>query len=141
MRWLSVANPPCVADNFGGEIVALNLDTGYYYSFPNLAGAVWRDLIAGHSTAAVVKDLTAVDEDLGRSAAKFIDSLVDFGLMQEVPEPTTPPAPPEYRGMLDAGARELVFRPYDDMKDLVMTDPIHDVDEETGWPVRVADRT
>jgi hypothetical protein len=140
MRWLSIANPPCVADSFGGEVVALNLDTGYYFSLPGLAGAIWRDLIAGHSATVIVKELADVDEKVGQSAEKFIDDLVEFGLMRDVQEPKTPPAPPEYRQMLDAGDLKLVLTPYDDMKDLVMTDPIHEVDEETGWPVRAGDR-
>lgn len=140
MTWLSVASPPCVADNFAGEIVALNLDTGYYFSLPGLAGAIWRDLAAGHSTQDIVAELAALNPQLGFDANEFINKLVEHGLMRETSMPPGPTSAPEYRTMVAAGVREFVFAPYDDMKDLVMTDPIHEVDEEAGWPVRTEDR-
>ena len=139
MPWLAVASPPCVADNFAGEIVALNLDTGLYFSIPGLAGAVWRDLNAGHAVDDIIAELAASDPELGNAARRLIDSLVEHGLMHEVPAPETMPAAPEFRPLVAAGVRELTLTPFDDMKDLVMTDPIHEVDEEIGWPVRPQD--
>ena len=76
MAWLSIASPPCVADDFGGEIVALNLDTGYYYSLPGLAGGIWRDLAAGNATQDIVGELEARSPALGRDASQFISELV-----------------------------------------------------------------
>ena len=141
MPWLSIASPPCVADNFAGEIVALNLDTGFYFSLPGLAGAIWRDLVAGHAVEDIVTELTATDAELGSAGRRFVDSLVEHGLMCEVPAPGGLPAVPEFRQMIAAGHREITLTPFDDMKDLVMTDPIHEVDEEAGWPMRPQDRT
>jgi hypothetical protein len=42
---------------------------------------------------------------------------------------------PECRALVERGEFDLTFTAHDDMKDLVMTDPIHDVDEAAGWPV------
>ena len=139
MRWLSIATPPCVADNFDGEIVALNLDTGVYFSLPHLAGAIWRDLNAGHPVDRIVADLTATDDRLGGEAATFINSLVSHGLLRESEEAPAELPEPEYRPLVERGARDLTFTAYDDMKDLVMTDPIHDVEDTAGWPVRRGD--
>jgi hypothetical protein len=36
--------------------------------------------------------------------------------------------------LLADGAREIVFEIYEDMQDLILSDPIHDVDETIGWP-------
>ncbi|MBN9011127.1 MAG: hypothetical protein J0H63_13740, partial [Rhizobiales bacterium] len=38
-----------------------------------------------------------------------------------------------------AGARAILVDTYDDMRDLVLTDPVHEVDEEAGWPTRRED--
>ena len=37
---LEVAKPDCVADDFGGEVVVLNLVSGVYFSLRHLAAAV-----------------------------------------------------------------------------------------------------
>jgi hypothetical protein len=36
--------------------------------------------------------------------------------------------------MLADGAQDIVFEVYEDMQDLILSDPIHDVDETIGWP-------
>ena len=56
---LEIATPRCVADDFAGEIVALNLDTGFYFSLRGLAAAVWRDLAAHNSVGEIVSDIGA----------------------------------------------------------------------------------
>ena len=139
MPRLSTASPACVAENFDGEIVALNLDTGLYFSLPGLPGAIWRDLNAGHPAEMIVADLTEANETLGRDARALIDSLVFHGLLRASDEPSLALAEPEYRALVARGETDLTFTAHDDMKDLVMTDPIHDVDEEAGWPVLRSD--
>jgi hypothetical protein len=42
-RALEVATPDCIADDFDGEVVVLNIASGIYFSLRDLAGAVWRD--------------------------------------------------------------------------------------------------
>jgi hypothetical protein len=135
MRRLSIAIPACVAENFDGEIVALNLDTGLYFSLPGLAGAIWRDLNAGHPPEKIVTELAAANDVLGQDASRFIDSLVSYGLLRENGEADSALPEPECRALARRGEFDLSFTAHDDMKDLVMTDPIHDVDEAAGWPV------
>jgi hypothetical protein len=135
MRQLSIATPICVAENFDGEIVALNLDTGLYFSLPGLAGAIWRDLNAGHPPEKIVTELASANDVLGRDAFRFINSLVSHGLLRENGEADSTLPEPEYRTLVECGESDLTFSAHDDLKDLVMTDPIHDVDESAGWPV------
>ena len=139
MRRLATATPTCVAEDFDGEIVALNLDTGLYFSLPGLAGAIWRDLNAGHAPERILADLSSFDERLGHDGDKFIKSLVAHGLLHETNDAEPASTEPEYRMRVEKGDSDLTFPAHDDMKDLVMTDPIHDVDESAGWPVRRGD--
>ena len=41
---------------------------------------------------------------------------------------------PTSPGLLAQGGHEIVFEVYEDMQDLILSDPIHDVDETVGWP-------
>ena len=58
------------------------------------------------------------------------------------------PAPEGRSGMsesIDSGGDRLlfsdpVFEKYDDMADLILLDPVHEIDQEEGWPKRAPDR-
>ena len=64
--------------------------------------------------------------------AAFLDSLVTEGLLVAQSESATPPALLDLPG--DAGPFTVPgFEKFTDMQDLLLLDPIHDVDE-TGWP-------
>lgn len=133
---LTVASPRCVADDFGGEIVALNLDTGFYFSLRDLAGAIWRDLLSGHSVEDVVNGLGGPGEPIAGEATAFVDRLVAEGLLRPSEQQMPPAAPSTVAAFVANGITGIVVDAYDDMRDLVLTDPIHEVDEEAGWPVR-----
>jgi hypothetical protein len=131
---LSTAN--CVADDFGGEIVALNLGTGLYFSLRDLSGAVWRDLVAGHPVSDVIAGVSAADARLGAEVGGLIDRLVSEGLLRASETATPPVAALSSADLARSGVTALAFEAFNDMQDLVLTDPIHDVDEAAGWPVR-----
>jgi coenzyme PQQ synthesis protein D (PqqD) len=136
---LRVASPQCVADDFGGEIVAINLNTGIYFNLRDLAAATWRDLAAGHPTDTVVEAVAQHDPQLAAEVASFAQRLVADGLMEDCYHAETPAAPLTVREAIAIGAVALAVDSYDDMQDLVLADPIHDVEEEAGWPVRRAE--
>lgn len=134
---LTIATPACVADDFGGEIVALNLETGFYFSLRDLAAAIWRDLAAGHPRETVVAAITAADEALGEHAGRLIDRILTEGLMRPAePDAAAPEGAPTVALFVAEGTTAIAIDSYDDLRDLVTTDPIHEVDEGIGWPVR-----
>ena len=136
---LELSTSNCVADDFGGEIVALNLGTGLYFSLRDLSGAVWRDLVAGHPGGDVVAAVGAVDARLGGEVAGLIDRLVAEGLLRPSEIAIAPTGALSSVDLVRAGTTALAFEAFNDMQDLVLTDPIHDVDEAAGWPVRRED--
>ncbi len=133
---LEIAAPDCVAEDFDGEIVVVNLNSGHYFSIQGLGAAVWRDLVAGHRVSTVRAGLTGFSTDLVQPVAHFIATLVDNQLLRPAQNVAPPPGPPGCFAAAQAGATTLSLEAYDDMKDLLLTDPIHDVDPEVGWPVR-----
>jgi hypothetical protein len=135
---LTMAAPSCVADEFGEEIVALNLDTGFYFSLRGLAGAIWKDLVAGHPREDIAAALGAIEAELAGKTTAFVDDLVERGLMR--PAPDAPRAEGELASgaLAAAGTTDLMLESFDDMRDLVIADPIHEVEEDAGWPARKA---
>jgi hypothetical protein len=134
-RALEVATPGCIADDFDGEVVVLNMASGVYFSLRDLAGAMWRDLASGHLPSDLIDELGAVDAELGVRAREFIAQIQQHGLMRPRGVGSTHPAAAvESVGLARDGNRRLLLETYEDMKDLILADPIHDADEQVGWP-------
>jgi hypothetical protein len=135
---LEVARPECAAEVLADEVVALNVESGIYFSLRELAAGLWNDLAAGHP----VETLAECAREHGGSdeaVTDFAAQLTRYGLMRAgtaqpaADEPTT-------RDLLRAGTHEIVFEVFEDMQDLILSDPIHDVDESKGWPHRAGER-
>lgn len=131
-KYLELALPHCSADDFDGEIVAINLDTGVYYSVKDSAALIWHDLVDGHSIEALLKAVHG-NSEVQAATTIFIDELVASGLMRVAPAPAAPANPS--RVAAAAGSMSApVLEPFGDMQDLLLLDPVHDIDEEMGWP-------
>jgi hypothetical protein len=120
-----------VSEVIDGEVVAIDLESGRYYSLEGAAARAWEAIQAGEQLGGIAE---AVAADAGISAdearpdvAAFIAELQAEGLVMNGNGATAPPAGP--------GRIPLVLHRYTDMQDLIVIDPIHDVDE-TGWPNR-----
>ncbi len=127
-----VAAPQCVAEDFDGEIVILNMDSGVYFSVRDAGAMLWRSLAAGHSVDALI-GLTGGDAQVIGAINSFVDEIVREGLMR----PATEPASPESAPTLDVAllARDApTLEAFHDMQELLLLDPVHEVDAEIGWP-------
>ena len=132
---LEVAGPDCIAEDFGGEVVVLNSASGVYYSLTDLAAGVWRDLMAGHSAESLLSAVGRVDEQASQATTDFIRGLETAGLLRRTSPRSPSTLTPESVALVSAGETKLTIQSFDDMKDLILADPIHDVDDEMGWPV------
>ena len=131
-----LAAPGCVADDFGGEIVAINLNDGLYFSLRGLAHAVWQDLLAGLSPRAILDGLSTIDRSLADNTAIFIADLEGRGLIRPSTIEETTEVPSSSAALARQGTEPPAIEVFDDMAELMKADPIHDVNEELGWPVR-----
>jgi Coenzyme PQQ synthesis protein D (PqqD) len=132
---LELAEPDCVAEDFGGEVVVLNSATGVYHSLTDLAAAVWRDLMAGHSVEALLDAISHVDERAFQATGDFMRDLESAGLVRRTSSRAPRSLTPDCASLVGAGETKLTIQSFDDMKDLILADPIHDVDDEKGWPI------
>jgi hypothetical protein len=132
---LEVAVPNCAAEDMGDEIVALNVETGIYFSMRDLAAALWRDLAGGFPVAELVQRVRTA-AGTGEPVERFVGQMLQYGLMRKARVDSRVAKEPSIAALLDAGKHDVVLEVFEDMKDLILSDPIHDVDEAVGWPNR-----
>lgn len=132
---MKVNEPDVVYQVFPDEVVIINLRAGTYYSTNRVGADIFGMVAAGASRDEVQDLLTARWSDVPPKAVQdFMKDLLRQGIFTNV-EPETSTAAAAYP------ARELLpFEPpqlntYDDMQELLLLDPVHDVDEQ-GWPNR-----
>jgi len=124
------ASADIVFEEFDGDLVILNLGSGQYFGFNQSAGAIWGVMMSGVAP----EKIAGFGYDTA-TIAEFVEKLSGFELI--VPDPVT-----ESKTSLDAAEIKAlnadpstpVIEVYDDLADLIVADPIHDVDEQAGWP-------
>jgi hypothetical protein len=109
--------------------VAIDLKTGRYYSLDGPAARAWEAVRDGQDVegiaAVVAEEVGLSADDVRPDVSAFVAELTAEGLLVngDVPAQAGP------------GRVPLVLHRYTDMEDLIVLDPIHEVDE-TGWPNR-----
>lgn len=132
--------PEMASELFDGELVVANYGSGTYYSVSSTGALIWQGLRHGLSDSEVSDWLAG---HFAGQAAEIPALVMDFiaemhreGLVLPIDKPA------EAAGDLPALEGEHLAAPqlerYDDMKELLLLDPVHDV-AEAGWPKRADD--
>ncbi len=136
-------NPGLLHETIEGEVMVIDLTTGSYYSLRASAADVWEliEQSPGATREAVVAALAskhkAAFTEVDASVSGFVDRLLQEGLLVASAQASSTPV------LLHSGANGVsaqafdppVLEKYTDMQDLVLLDPVHEVDQ-TGWPRR-----
>lgn len=119
------AHPSVVSEEIDGEAIAINFETGAYFSFLGWSAWTWRALQAG-----LTRDELSARIHTANNLEEFVSDVVTAGLLVERggEPPVEPPDPPP------TAQEQLTFERFDDMADMILMDPIHDVDPNVGWP-------
>lgn len=121
-----------------GEVIAIDFANGVYFSMRGTAAAIWRALSTGADLRAIVDCYrhpgSALSGNVEAEIEAFAEALVTAKLLLpddcERVDDGSPPLPANYT------TPELEM--FEDMADLIMLDPVHDV-SEAGWPHAVVD--
>jgi hypothetical protein len=135
--------PGVVQETIEGEVVAVDLERGTYFSLRGVAAEIWGPVVGGQSApevaAALARRYASDPAVILAAVTAFIADLVREGLVVATDEPTTAiPGLAEPEPAADAAAARPTFcapklDKYTDMAELLLIDPIHEVDER-GWP-------
>jgi hypothetical protein len=134
--------PYVVHETIEGETIAMNLRDGNYYSFDGIGPAIWELITLSVPLPELIRRLSETfqlpDEAIVGMTKPFIEELVENDLiiadsMENMKE--LMPEKLEFFREHCSGhtARKPVFHRYSDMRDILLLDPIHDVDA-VGWP-------
>ncbi|HYI46716.1 MAG TPA: PqqD family protein [Actinomycetota bacterium] len=124
-----------VAEKIDGEVLIVNLSTGFYYSLLNAAVDVWESAVLGGDrhqvVAGVLERFEGGEESMAGPVDTVLGQLLDENLLVDDPSVALRDARPSNGKRL---FKAPVFEKYDDMQDLILLDPVHEVDPEQGWP-------
>ena len=138
---LKVNSPRVVHETIDGETIIMDMKTGHYYSLEWPGTFIWEYLAEG------AQPLSLFEKFLEKGLSKkekfsevesFIKHLMDENLLSEIQENEVEIN--EVSGTLNNNIEKLVqnfkapvVNKYTDMQEMLLLDPIHDVDEK-GWP-------
>jgi len=137
MKFYKINDPDVSAEFFEEEVLAINLKTGNYYSLRFSALPFWRLITNGlsfeNTIVTLSKFYTVNEEILLPEFSDFLKSLLENSLIKESPEyPAI--TTNEWLNKSIKEYRKPVLEAYSDMQDLLLIDPIHEVDVNKGWP-------
>jgi hypothetical protein len=132
----AVASADIVSEDFDGEAVVLDLGSGKYYSMDAAASALWRAITAGVSMQALADAVGGTAGITAQAIHDYAEQLVAYGCLARSDVPGSAPLDPATVETLKASVGLPKVEMFSDLADLIMADPIHDVEEAVGWPVR-----
>lgn len=136
---LTINAPDVVLEDFDDEIILVHLPQGAYYSVGGAGVALIRRLSRGTTRGGAVeaaqRQFAGEAEAVRASVEAWLDQMVAEALVRTSTEVAGAP------DAAVAGDRPRFAPPtlekYTDLRDLLLLDPIHDVDP-SGWPQRNA---
>jgi hypothetical protein len=132
-------SPRVISETIQGETIIIHLGTGVYYSLRGSGAEIWDMLAGGADEQQVVAELESRYDAASAELAAAVSSLVEQLRAEDLISPladadvpvqaSTAPAARSEREAFEAPTVEK----YADMQDIILLDPVHEVDGE-GWP-------
>ena len=138
---IKVNAPHAVSEIIEGEAIVVNLKTGCYFSIGKVGALVWDCVMKNLDSADTAKRIAKVfdvDEKIARREIDvFIQELLKESLV--VTEDGAGSSPINSVEEQNPAAQKLAYETprlvkFEDMQDLLLLDPVHEVDEQQGWP-------
>jgi hypothetical protein len=143
LTYFKINAPKVVFETYENEVVLINLDRGIYYSISNTAAEIFSQVEQERSKAWILEGIINKYEGnttiMVSSVEKFLEDMLNEGLIirEEKNIDAIPSLDKEKVNKNTIPVKLLFESPvlnrYSDMQDLLLLDPVHDVDE-TGWP-------
>jgi hypothetical protein len=130
--------PGVIFERFADETILINLDAGHYYSMDPIGAVIWELLNRGLSVYRIVELVSAHyaagTEDVGAGIRAYITRMREEKLIRPRREAlVTAAADAEMSVPAGTAFTRPVLAKYDDMEEMLLLDPVHDV-TEAGWP-------
>jgi len=115
--------------------IVINSETGIYYGINSFGSSVFEYLLKSVSISAIlaaINKIQGVPDDMAQRLDTFIETLITKEILIESEDIVNMDVSinPELAITDDF---KLELEEYSDAQELLLSDPIHDVDEEMGW--------
>ena len=133
--------PSVVHEIIDGEAVIINMNTGCYYSIDEVGAVIWEFISKGAGVVRIVDIVATRYAGEKNLVADGVHDLLEQ-LLKEDLIVVDPDGQADEQAHMDVETNGSAEKPlfktpelhmYTDMQDLLLLDPIHDVDE-SGWP-------
>ena len=132
-----VANREAVAsEQFDDEAVLINFQTGTYYSLTGTAPDIWSLIQEPNTIDRIAEQLGAREDEAQKAIEAMLTQLVADScvLICDIDEA-------HLNGKTDVTAEAKRFiapivQSFHDLQELIVVDPVHEVDPMDGWPSR-----
>ncbi|HTA96331.1 MAG TPA: PqqD family protein [Solirubrobacteraceae bacterium] len=151
---LTVNVAQVVHETIDGETILIHLGSGAYYSLAGCGADIWELLAAGAGVEEVVASTQtrydADPEQIAQPVRTLIDELLAEELILKGPSTVPPRAQPggettatttaspagvdQSESSTRASFVAPVLHKYTDMQQFMLVDPLHDVEQDVGWP-------
>jgi hypothetical protein len=140
-KMFTVNSTNIIHETIDDEVVIVDLEKGFYYSLRHTAAQIWQNIITGFSEADIISNLSKqydIDQaQIEDPIKKLIHQLEVENIIVRIPSDSISDKPDkiEFNSIKATGEKfsNPVIEKFTDMSELLLLDPIHEVDE-TGWP-------
>jgi hypothetical protein len=131
-----VRNPKIVSEEFDNEIILIDIEKGLYFTIGGLGVDLWR--IFSHPCSLENITQLLVNENIKnidpKTISAFIHQLEENELLVSSSEDSHSSESDKQYLFSSILAPSLSI--YSDLAELIAIDPVHEVDNSLGWPVR-----
>jgi hypothetical protein len=132
-----VNSPQVILETFADEVVIVNLESGNYYSIDKVGAEIWALLAEGASVPQIVSRVgrryAAPEAEIDCTLRAWVEQLLSENLLVPAASAGAPQPPTSAQAAEKLPFEPPVLQKYTDMQELLLLDPIHEVDD-TGWP-------
>jgi hypothetical protein len=132
-----INSPNVVAETLDGETTIVNLESGTYYALNDTGSAIWDRVVAGSPEDRVASEIAEAYGTDAEVASAAVSSLLAELRDQELIVPGEGEgqagAVASTNGNAPGAWSDPKLNTFTDMQELLLLDPIHEVDE-SGWP-------
>jgi hypothetical protein len=134
-------NTPTVShETIDGEAVIINLDSGNYYSLTEAGSTIWGLIVARQSVDGICQCICDTYEgersEIENGVQELLTQLQQENLVvstESIESPTLAAADVAISRIDRTRFQQPVLQKFTDMQELLLLDPVHDVDD-MGWP-------
>lgn len=134
--FFTLKNEQIIHESMDDEVVIVNLSNGHYYNLSGLSAEIWSLLLDGQSYSdlvSILEESFSKERDwLAKDLHQFIESLLGEDILVEANN-LQENIQQKQQKFSDSEYVKPELEIFTDIEDLLLLDPIHDVDK-TGWP-------